>query len=168
MFDINNHGIAELTIRKAEEGDSALLLELIRGLAVYERLEAEMTATVEGLREAVFARREAEAIIAEYNGEAAGFALYFENFSTFLGHKNLYLEDLFVWEHLRGLGIGKALLRAVARVAASRGSRRLDWCCLDWNEPSKAFYRSLGAREMSDWRVFRLEGEALDTFAGKM
>jgi GNAT superfamily N-acetyltransferase len=153
--------MGKINIREAVIEDAALLLEFIRGLAEYEHLEGEVEATEEGLRRTVFTEKQAEALIAEYDGEAAGFALFFHNYSTFKGRRGLYIEDLFVKPLMRGRGIGKALFQRLARLAASRGCGRLEWSCLDWNTPSIAFYKSMGARALSDWTVYRITGSAL-------
>lgn len=155
-----------LQIRPAEPPDTPLVLEFIRRLAEYERLAHEVVATEEGLRRWLFGeRRYAEVLIAEWDGEPAGFALFFHNFSTFLGRPGLYLEDLFVTPERRGHGIGRALLAHLARLAVERGCGRLEWWVLDWNEDAIRFYRSLGATPMDEWTVFRLTGEALDRLA---
>ncbi|MDR0683517.1 MAG: GNAT family N-acetyltransferase [Spirochaetaceae bacterium] len=151
----------EISIREAVAEDAALLLQFITALAEYEHLEGEVEATEEGLRQTVFEDKGAEALIAEYNGEAAGFALFFHNYSTFKGKRGIYLEDLFVKPELRGRGIGKALLQKVADIAARRGCGRLEWVCLDWNTPSIAFYRSIGALPLSDWTTYRITGDKL-------
>jgi len=152
----------ELEIRPARPGDEGLLLELIRELAEYERLADEVEATPGLLAESLFgAGAVAEAVVAEWRGEAVGFALYFCNFSTFVGRPGLYLEDLFVRESHRGRGIGKALLLHLAAIARERNYGRMEWSVLDWNQPAIDFYRSLGARPMDDWTVFRLDQRAL-------
>ncbi len=152
----------ECTLRAAEPGDEMLLLQLIRELAVYERLQHEVIADESLLSAALFGPEPtAHAIIAEYKDEPAGFALYFFNFSTFLGRPGLYLEDLFVREHLRGHGIGKSLLLYLAGLAHQRGCGRMEWSVLDWNQPAIDFYRSLGAVPMDEWTVFRLDREGL-------
>lgn len=153
----------EVRIRPAGEGDVALVYELIGQLAEYERLMHEVVATPEDLRTALFGERPyAEVIIAEYDGKPAGFALFFHNFSTFVGRPGLYLEDLFVLPEHRGCGIGAALLRHLAAVALERGCGRFEWSVLDWNEPAIGFYRRLGAEPMNEWTVFRLAGDALE------
>lgn len=150
------------TIRAATAGDEALLLEFIRALAVYEKLEHEMVATEAQLSEHLFGERPvAEAVFLESDGIAVGFALYFLNFSTFLGKPGIYLEDLFVLPEYRGRGFGKALLAHLAHLCTERGYGRLEWSVLDWNEPSIRFYKSLGAVAMDDWTVYRLTGDAL-------
>jgi len=155
-----------LEIASAAESDVPLLLRFIRDLAVYEKLAHEVVATEEGLRRTLFGqRRYAEALIARLEGSPVGFALYFHNYSTFLGKPGLYLEDLFVDPAHRGKGIGKALLQRLAAIAVERDCGRVEWAVLDWNAPAIAFYRSLGAAPMHDWTVFRLEGAALRAFA---
>lgn len=151
-----------LVIRPATAADSATILSLIQALAEYEKLSHEVVATAETLRETLFGERpQAEAIIAEWEGQPAGFALFFHNYSTFLSRRGLYLEDLFVKPELRGRGIGKALFTRLARIAVERGCGRFEWSVLDWNEPAIGFYEALGAEPMSEWTVFRLSGEAL-------
>ncbi len=155
-------------IREARPGDESLLLGLIRELAVYEQLEHEVIADESLLSAALFSPEPtAHAIIAEYKGEPAGFALYFFNFSTFLGRPGLYLEDLFVREPLRGHGIGKALLLHLATLAHQRGCGRMEWSVLDWNQPAIDFYQSLGAVPMEEWTVFRLDREGLEGLVGR-
>ncbi len=156
--------IEHFTIRTAEPEDTALILRFIRELAAYEKLEHEVVATEEILHQSLFIRHQAEVLIAQEGDQPVGFALFFHNFSTFLGKANLYLEDLYVDPACRGKGYGKAMLACLAKVAVERGCERLDWWCLDWNEPSIRFYRSLGAKPMSDWTVYRLEGESLKAF----
>lgn len=152
-------------IRLAGEADCPAILEGIRSLARYEKLAHEVVATEERLRESLFVRREAEVLIGECGGEFAGFALFFANYSTFLGRAGIYLEDLFVNEAYRGRGYGKALLLQLARLAVERGCMRMDWSCLDWNQSAIAFYQSLGAVPMSEWTGYRLQGEALTRLA---
>jgi len=155
-----------VTIRSARPGDAPLILELIQALAAYEKLSHEVVATAEGLDQHLFGERPyAEALIAEAAGVAVGFALYFHNYSTFLGRPGIYLEDLFVQPAHRGLGIGRRLLAELARIALSRGCGRLEWSVLDWNEPAIAFYRSLGARQLTEWIGNRVTGDALQALA---
>lgn len=136
----------KLTIRPAQAADVGVVLGFIRALASYEKMEDQVVATEEGLREAMFGPAgRAQALIAEEDGVPVGFALYFYNFSTFLGHEGLYLEDLFVLPEHRGKGCGKALFRALAKIAKEQGCGRFEWWCLNWNTPSIGFYRSLGA-----------------------
>ncbi len=155
-----------LALAPAVEADVPLLLRFIRDLAVYEKLAHEVVATEDGLRRTLFGERPyAAALIARLDGVPAGFALYFHNYSTFLGKPGLYLEDLFVEPGQRGKGIGRALLQRLAAIALERGCGRVEWAVLDWNAPSIAFYRALGASAMDDWTVFRLEGAALQALA---
>jgi GNAT superfamily N-acetyltransferase len=156
-----------VTIRPATPADVPLILRFIRELAEYERLAHEVVATEDGLRDTLFgARPYAEVVIAEEGGEPAGFALFFHNYSTFLGRPGIYLEDLYVRPELRGKGTGRALLAHLARLAVERGCGRLEWWVLDWNEPAIRFYRALGAQPMDDWTVFRVTGDALKRLAG--
>ncbi len=149
-------------IRSATPEDTHVIAELIRGLAEYERLAHEVMLDEGELRSHLFGeRRYAEVILAEDGGEVVGFALFFHNYSTFLGKPGIYLEDLFVKPEHRGAGHGKALLAYLARLSVERGCGRLEWSVLDWNEPSIAFYRSLGAVAMDEWTGYRLTGEAL-------
>jgi GNAT superfamily N-acetyltransferase len=158
----------DMTIRRASPTDVPLILELIRGLAEYERLAHEVTATEAGLRQALFdASPGAEVVIAESGGEPVGFALFFHNFSTFVGKRGLYLEDLFVKPAWRGKGVGRHLLAHLARLAVERDCGRLEWAVLDWNEPAIRFYRGLGAQPMHDWTVFRVAGDALHQLAAE-
>jgi GNAT superfamily N-acetyltransferase len=151
-----------LRIGPAVPGDEAMLLQLIRGLAEYERLSHEVMATEVLLREQLFGPRPAaEALLAREDGEAVGFALYFTSFSTFLGRAGLYLEDLFVLPAYRGRGHGAQLFRSVARVAVERHCGRMEWSVLDWNEPALAFYRRMGAQPLGEWTMQRLTGAAL-------
>ncbi len=153
-------------IRLAEPRDVPTIHALIRELARYEKLEHEAVATEEQIRESLFARRgpQAEVLVAEAPAEptrVVGFALFFHNYSTFLGRHGLYLEDLFVLPEYRRTGLGTALLRALARIAVERGCGRLEWAVLDWNEPAIRFYRSLGAQLLDDWRICRVTGDAI-------
>jgi GNAT superfamily N-acetyltransferase len=155
-----------LRIDPASERDIPLILNFIRSLAEYERLAHECVANESKLSETLFGtHRYAEVVIARYNDEPAGFALFFHNYSTFLAQPGLYLEDLFVYPEFRGKGIGRALMVYLARVAVERNCGRFEWWVLDWNEPAIAFYRKLGAVPMSDWTVFRLTGENLRRLA---
>lgn len=153
-------------VRPAMASDVPLILDFIRRLADYERLADQVVATEEVLRDSLFVKRQAEVLIGELDGKPVAFALFFYNFSTFLGKANLYLEDLFVDEGCRGLGLGRIMFSCLARIAVERGCDRLDWWCLDWNEPSIAFYKGMGAVPMSDWTVYRLEGDRLRRMAG--
>ena len=156
-----------LRISPATPADVPLLLSFIRKLAEYEKLSHAVVATEASLHDALFsARPAAEALLAYWNEAPVGFAVFFSNFSTFEGRAGIYLEDLFVDPEMRGKGIGKGLLREVARIARERGCPRLEWAVLDWNAPSIAFYRSLGAQPMDDWTVFRMSPEAIAKLAG--
>ena len=154
--------MSKCTFRAAVPGDEALILDFIRQLAIYERMEDQVVATPELLREWIFEKQKAEVIFAEVDGEAVGFTLFFHNFSTFLGRAGVYLEDLFVLPRHRGKGYGKALLNNLARVAVERGCGRLEWTCLDWNKPSIDFYtKRMHAVPMDEWTVYRLTGDTL-------
>ena len=152
-------------MREARPDDADLILELIRELAVFERLERECVADAVQLRHFLFEDKKAHAILAEWKGVPAGFALYFYNFSTFLGRPGLYLEDLFVRPAFRRNGIAKAVFRYLAKKAVEEGCGRMEWSVLDWNENAIAFYRSLGAKPMDEWTVQRMTGEALTRLA---
>jgi GNAT superfamily N-acetyltransferase len=155
-----------LTIRRATPADVPVVLAFIRELAVYEHLEHEVVATEADVHAALFgARSYAEVALACLDGQPVGFALYFHNFSTFVGKPGIYLEDLFVRPEARGRGAGRRLLAYLARTALERGCARLDWAVLDWNAPSIAFYRSLGAVDQSEWTTYRLDGPALARLA---
>lgn len=158
-----------VVLRPALRSDAPLIAGLIRDLAVYERLEHEVQTTPEALERTLFpadgSAPAAQVVIAEVEGEGAGFALYFFNYSTFLAKPGLYLEDLFVRPAFRRRGVGRALLLHLARVANQRGCGRMEWSVLDWNQPAIDFYRSLGAQPMADWTVFRLTGPALQQYA---
>ena len=157
-----------ITIRPATEQEVPLISDFIRDLARYERLEHEMVATEEGLRKTLFGeRRYAEVVFACVGADPVGFALFFHNYSTFLGKPGIYLEDLFVRPEARGRGIGKRLLAWLAQATVERDCGRLEWSVLDWNEPSIGFYRSLGAELKDEWQIFRLTGDALQTLAGE-
>lgn len=151
-----------LLIRPATAADVPAIADLIRGLARYEKLDREVTMTEELLAENLFGpRRFAETLIAEKSGEPIGFALFFHNFSTFLALPGIYLEDLFVVPEHRGRGVGRALLKELARIAVERDCGRLEWAVLDWNRDAIGFYERLGATPNSEWTVYRLTGEAL-------
>ena len=155
----------DLTFRFACEKDTTLILQFVRELAGYEHMLDQVTADEELLADQLFRRRGAEVIFALEEGREVGFALFFQNFSTFLGRSGLYLEDLYVRPEYRGRGAGKALLQKLASIAVERGCGRLEWCCLDWNRPSIAFYRSLGAEPLEEWTIYRLTGETLERLA---
>lgn len=153
---------ADLQLRSATEADTALILEFIRSLAEYEKLADHVRADEQKLRRSLFGdHRYAEVIIAEYHGAPAGFALFFHNYSTFLARPGIYLEDLYVRPAFRGQGIGREILACLAGIALDRNCGRLEWSVLDWNEDAIAFYRSIGARPMDEWTVFRVDGADL-------
>ncbi len=155
----------EVHFRFAQENDVSTILYFIKELAAYEKMSDEVVATEELLREWIFEKKKAEVIFAVEEGREVGFALFFHNFSTFLGRAGLYLEDLYVMPECRGKGYGKRLLKELARIAVERGCGRLEWWCLDWNLPSIDFYLSLGAEPMKDWTVYRIAGDTLRTLA---
>ena len=157
-----------MRIRSAGEEDTGVIFSFIRKLAEYEKLSHAVEATEELLRETLFGeRRVAECLIAEWEGAPAGFALFFHNYSTFLGRPGIYLEDLFVDPEYRGKGIGKALLVELARLAVERRCGRLEWSVLDWNTPSIEFYKAMGAQPLEEWTMFRVTGPALAHSAGR-
>lgn len=155
----------KVTFRFANEQDTHLILEFIKLLAEYEKLSDEVVATEEGLREWLLEKKIAEVLFIEENDIPAGFALFFHNFSTFLGKGGIYLEDLFVKEEYRSKGYGKALLKKLSEITKERGCGRLDWTCLDWNKPSLDFYESLRAKPLRQWIIMRLTGKDLDDMA---
>ena len=157
--------MAQAGYRFASEEDVKLILQFIRELAEYEKMLQEVVATEELLRQWIFEKQKAEVIFVLEDGQEVGFALFFHNFSTFLGRAGLYLEDLFVLPEYRGRGYGKGLLQKLASIAVERGCGRLEWSCLDWNTPSIDFYKSLGAEPMSDWTVYRVAGDTLTALA---
>lgn len=153
--------------RFAEEGDTPLILQFIRELADYEGMLSEVVADEATLKEWIFRKQKAEVLFVLADGREVGFALFFHNFSTFLGRAGLYLEDLYVKPEYRGRGYGKAILKKLAAIAVERGCGRLEWWCLDWNRPSIDFYLSLGAQPMEDWTVYRITGDTLTSLAGE-
>jgi GNAT superfamily N-acetyltransferase len=161
LTELKQPNLPGFRIRWATEADSGLILSFIKKLAVYEKMEDQVAATEEKLRQSIFADKRAEVLIGEENGVPVGFALFFCNYSTFLGGAGMYLEDLFVDGDMRGKGYGKALFLCLAGIAADRGYERFDWTCLDWNTSSIDFYKSLGAAPLEDWTIYRLQGETL-------
>ena len=157
----------QLTFRNATEADCGLILQFIRHLAEYEKMLDLVVADEELLADQLFQKKNAEVIFAMEEGKEVGFALFFHNFSTFLGRAGIYLEDLFVKPEYRGKGYGKGLLKKLAQIAKERGCGRLEWWCLDWNKPSIDFYLSLGAEPMDEWTTYRIAGETLDKLAGE-
>ncbi len=156
-----------IEFRFATEQDVPEILAFIRALAEYENLLDSVVATEDVLRDWIFTKGRAEVLFARVDGRNVGFALFFYNFSTFLGRSGIYLEDLFVLRECRGQGYGKALLKELARLAVERDCGRLEWACLDWNTPSIRFYRSLGAQPLDDWTIFRVQEAALKALAEK-
>lgn len=156
---------AELTFRYAERKDVSLILKFILELARYEKLENEVIATEDILDDWLFEKKKAEVIFAVVDDKEIGFALFFHNFSTFLGRAGIYLEDLYIMPDYRGCGYGKAILQKLAQIAVQRGCGRLEWWCLDWNKSSIDFYLSLGAEPMKDWTVYRIAGDTLKNMA---
>ena len=154
-----------LGFRNAQRNDVGLILQFIRELADYEKMLSEVVADEATLEEWIFDKQKAEVIFALEGEKEVGFALYFHNFSTFLGRAGIYLEDLYVKPEYRGKGYGKAILKKLASIAVERGCGRLEWWCLDWNKPSIDFYRSLGAEPMDGWTVYRIAGETLTNLA---
>ena len=152
-------------IRFATESDLSLILKFIKDLAEYEKMSSDVVATEKDLKEWLFEKKIAEVIFALDGSQEVGFALFFHNFSTFLGKAGIYLEDLFVLPEYRGKGYGKALLKELAKIALSRDCGRLEWCCLNWNKPSIDFYLSLGAEKKDEWTTFRLSGKTLTDLA---
>lgn len=155
----------KLTFRNAVREDTPLILEFIKKLADYEKMSDEVVADVKTLESWIFDKGKAEVLFALEDGKEIGFALFFHNFSTFLGRAGIYLEDLYVEEQYRNKGYGKALLKKLAAIALERGCGRLEWWCLDWNKPSIDFYLSLGAEPMSDWTTYRISGDTLKELA---
>ena len=161
--------VRPVEIRAATEADVPLVLSFIRELAEYERLSHEVVATEEVLRDSLFGERTgAEVVIAYQSATPAGFALFFHNFSTFLGRPGLYLEDLYVKPEMRGRGLGRALLVHLAGIAKERGCGRMEWSVLDWNEPALKLYKGIGAIPMDEWTVYRVTGDALDALASEV
>ena len=151
----------QMQFRFAQEEDVGLILDFIRQLADYENLSDQVVATEDLMRHWLFEKRTAEVLFALEDGKEVGIALFFHNFSTFLGKAGIYLEDLFVLPDYRGKGYGKGLLTQLGRIACQRGCGRLEWVCLDWNQPSIDFYRSLGAESMEEWTIYRITGQTL-------
>lgn len=156
---------SEFSVRAAERKDCALILSFIKGLAEYEKMSDLVVADEKTLEEWIFDKQKAEVIFAVEGEKEVGFALFFHNFSTFLGRAGLYLEDLYILPEYRKKGYGKAVLKHLAKIAVQRGCGRFEWCCLDWNRPSIDFYPSLGAEPMSDWTIYRMAGDTLKNFA---
>lgn len=158
---------SKITIRPAEENEAVKILELIKRLAEYEKCLLEVVADEATIYQSIFIEKSAEVIFAEEDDKIVGFALFFHNFSTFVGRKGLYIEDLFVIPEKRGMGYGKALLKYLAKLAVERNCGRMEWICLDWNQPALNVYRSIGAIPMDEWTVQRLDEKTLKEFAEK-
>ncbi len=167
MKDLIDTSLDDLSLRFASIADVPLILDFIKELAEYEKMLHEVVVTEEILRESLFERNIAEVIIGEYKHVPIGFALFFHNFSTFLGKPGIYLEDLYIKPEMRGKGVGKIFLSFLAKLAIDRNCGRLEWWCLDWNEPSIKFYKQMGAVPMDEWTVYRVSDEALETLANK-
>lgn len=165
MNTFNQNPSEQFKIRPAEESDVKLILQFINELGEYEKLSHEVVATEEKLLNTIFKNKRAVVIIGEYMDEPVGFALFFYNYSTFLGQAGIYLEDLYIKPEMRGKGFGKIMLRYLAKIAVEKDCGRLEWACLDWNEPAIDFYTKLGARQMKDWTVYRVTGESLREIA---
>ncbi len=159
--------MSEVTFRYADEADTGLVLEFIKGIAAYEKMSDEVVATEELLHEWMFEKKLVEVIFAEAEQDTVGFALFFQNFSTFVGRAGLYLEDIFVKPEYRKKGYGKAIFQKLAQIAVERGCQRFEWVCLDWNQPSIDFYRSMGAVPMDQWTIYRLSGDGIKKTAEK-
>jgi GNAT superfamily N-acetyltransferase len=157
----------KFSIRSATANDVPVILNFIRALAVYEKLAHEVVATEELLRHTLFEKKSAEVLLASEGGADVGFAVFFHNFSTFLGRPGIYLEDVFVLPEFRGRGYGKALLIHIARLAVERDCGRFEWSVLDWNQPAIDFYRSIGAKPLSEWTIQRMTGESIKSFAAQ-
>jgi len=157
--------LKEFKIRFAIESDVLLILSFIKELAEYEKMITDVVATEEGLKESLFIRKKAEVLIGEYQNRPVSFALFFHNYSTFLGKPGIYLEDLYVKPELRKKGIGKAMLSFLANITKERNCGRLEWSCLNWNKPSIKFYKQQGAISMDEWTVYRVHGDALNRLA---
>ncbi|MCH3909657.1 MAG: GNAT family N-acetyltransferase [Bacilli bacterium] len=151
-----------LTFRKATKDDVTLIVSFIRGIAEYEKMLDQVELDPDTLKEEIFDNHRAEVVFALENGKEVGFALYFYNFSTFVGHSGLYLEDLFVFPQYRHKGYGKALIVELSKIAKEKGCGRMDWVCLDWNKPSQDFYASLGAKPLHEWLLYRLDRKGIE------
>lgn len=158
-------GIDNFSIRYAGPEDFRIIYDFIKKISVYEKMESDMVATPEDIRSSLFDKKQAEVLLGFYGEKPVGYAIYFYSYSTFLGRSTMYLEDIFVDSDMRGKGFGKAMLKAVAQVAVENDCRRMDWSCLNWNRSSIDFYLSLGAKPMSEWTIYRLEGETLNRVA---
>jgi len=161
MPENSNAQVSGFLIRFAEEKDAATLVGLIRELAQYEKLLPEVEANEQQVRESIFQRKVAEALIGEYKGKPVGYAIFYQNFSSFTTIPGIFVEDIYVKPELRRLGFGKLFFRFIAKLAVERGCARMEWTCLDWNAPSIAFYKRMGAQAMTEWTMYRLAGKSL-------
>ena len=167
MENIIDTKVNNFKIRFAEEKDTRLILDFIKELADYEKLLNEVVATEEVLYDSLFIRKKAEVIIGEYEGKPVGFALFFHNFSTFIGKPGIYLEDLYIKPEMRGKGLVKVMLSFLGKLAVERNCGRLEWWCIDWNESSIKFYKEMGAKPMDEWTVYRVDDSALKDLANE-
>ena len=167
MKEIIDTKVSNFKIRFAEANDTKLILDFIKELADYEKLLNEVVATEEILYDSLFVQKRAEVIIGEYDGKPIGFALFFHNFSTFLGKPGIYLEDLYIKPEMRGKGLGKIILSFLGKLAVERNCGRLEWWCIDWNESSIRFYKEMGAKPMDEWTVYRVDDSALEDLANE-
>jgi len=167
MKNIVDTKVSNFKMRFAEENDTKLILDFIKELADYEKLLNEVVATEEIIYDSLFVQKKAEVIIGEYDGKAMGFALFFHNFSTFLGKSGIYLEDLYIKPEMRGKGLGKIMLSFLGKLAVDRNCGRLEWWCIDWNDPSIKFYKEMGAKPMDEWTVYRVDNSALKDLANE-
>ena len=167
MSNIIETKVSNFKIRFSEEEDTKLILDFIKELANYEKLLNEVVATEEILYDSLFVQKKAEVIIGEYDGKPVGFALFFHNFSTFLGKPGIYLEDLYIKPEMRGKGLGKIILAFLGKLAVERNCGRLEWWCIDWNDPSIKFYKEMGAKPMDEWTVYRVDDLALKDLANE-
>lgn len=158
----HNTSIKGFTLRETTEEDLSLILGFIKEIAEYEKLSDAVIATEESLRKSVFENNRAEVLIAEMNEVPIGYVVYFYNFSTFTGTSGLYLEDIFIRSEYRGMGLGKEVFKMLGKIAREQGCKRMEWVCLNWNEPSKSFYKALGAVPMDEWTTFRLTEEYIN------
>lgn len=165
VIKIKRENMKQIEIRFATKEDTPLILSFIKALAEYEKMSEQVVADEKLLSYWLFEKNKAEVVFALENGKEVGFALFFHNFSTFVGKAGIYLEDLFVLPEYRGKGYGKGLIKFLARLALERGCGRMEWWCLDWNKPSIDFYLSLGAEKMDEWTTYRLSGESLKALA---
>jgi GNAT superfamily N-acetyltransferase len=167
MREISAGQITDFRIRFVEENDISAVVTLIKELARYEKLEAQVETTEELLRESFFKHRAAEALIGELKGEAVGYAIFYQNFSSFTARPGLFVEDIYVKPNLRRMGLGRLFFVFMAKLAVDRGYARMEWTCLDWNEPSIAFYEKMGAQALSEWTMYRLAGKSLENVANE-